>query len=91
MIADHERDFGLPHQHEGGQTDIDLVTKPGKKMNIGIVGYGPAGITAAIGLTRQGHQVTIFEKSFYDYRNVADRSTENKTLMYPVNIGAKGM
>ena len=33
----------------------------------------------------------MFEKAFYNYKNKADKSMEDINLMYPVNIGQKGM
>ena len=56
-----------------------------------MVGYGPSGCITAIGLARQGHDVTIFEKSFYNYKDKMDESTLDRGLMYPVNIGCKGL
>ena len=35
--------------------DLSLVGKPGPKLNVGIVGYGPSGILTAIGLSKLGH------------------------------------
>lgn len=65
---------------------MDLIGKEPKKLNIGIVGYGPSGIIAAIGLRRQGHTVTIFERDFYDWRN-QELTEEDKSYMYPMAIG----
>jgi glutamate synthase (NADPH/NADH) small chain len=52
FVADYEREhgqFGLP----------DRAPPTGKK--VGIVGSGPAGLSAAGDLVRQGHAVTVFE------------------------------
>ncbi|MFO0925857.1 MAG: NADPH-dependent glutamate synthase [Gemmataceae bacterium] len=52
FVADYEREhgtFGLP----------DKAPPTGKK--VGIVGSGPAGLSAAGDLIRWGHQVTVFE------------------------------
>lgn len=68
-----------------------MITKPGKKLKVGICGYGPSGCTTAIGLSRLGHDVTIFEKSFYNYKDKQDESTLDRGLMYPLNIGGKGL
>ena len=68
-----------------------MINKPFRKLNICIVGYGPSGVTAAIGLSRQGHSVTMFEKAHYNYKDKSDKSNEDRGLMYPVNIGQKGM
>ena len=76
---------------EGGSNSIEDITKPRPKLKVGIVGYGPAGVITAIGLTKQGHEVTMFERLFYNYKDKADKSNQHRHLMYPVNIGAKGM
>lgn len=80
---------------EGGGLEqipgIELINKPAKKLRVAIVGYGPSGCTAAIGLSRLGHDVTIFERSLYNYKNKLDESTLDRSLMYPVNIGGKGL
>ena len=34
-------------------------------LNVCIVGYGLAGIITAIGLSKQGHKVTIYERDCY--------------------------
>ena len=62
-------DSVLNESQEDLTIDTDLVARPAKKLDIAIIGYGAAGITAAIGLSRLGHKVTIYEKSFYNYRN----------------------
>ena len=49
--------------------DPDLIGKEPKKLNIGIVGYGPSGIIAAIALNKQGHNITVFERDFYDWKD----------------------
>ncbi len=52
FVADYEREhgeFGLP----------EIAPPTGKK--VGIVGSGPAGLSAAGDLIRHGHQVTVFE------------------------------
>lgn len=37
---------------EGTDLDLSLVGKEGKKLNVGIVGFGPAGIITAISLSK---------------------------------------
>jgi len=59
---------------EGGSNSIEDITKPRPKLKVGIVGYGPAGVITAIGLTKQGHEVTMFERLFYNYKDKADKS-----------------
>jgi glutamate synthase (NADPH/NADH) small chain len=52
FVADYER--------ESGQVGIPEIAPPtGKK--VAIVGSGPAGLSAAGDLIRQGHEVTVFE------------------------------
>ena len=68
------------------ELSMDLIGKKPKKLNIGIVGYGPSGIVAAIGLSKQGHQVTIFEKDFYDWK-AREMSEADKDYMYPMALG----
>lgn len=70
---------------------MDLVAKQAKRLDIAIIGYGVAGITAAIGLSKLGHRVTIYEKSFYNFRNKRDLPAQNWQLMYTVSVGAKAM
>ena len=70
--------------------DMSLVGKEGNKLKIGIVGYGPAGIISAICLSKQGHDVTIFEKEFYDWKD-RTLTESDKSYMYPMGIGQKGM
>jgi 2-polyprenyl-6-methoxyphenol hydroxylase-like FAD-dependent oxidoreductase len=65
---------------------MDRIGKEPKKLNIGVVGYGPAGIIAAIGLSKQGHQVTIFEKDFYDWKT-RELKNSDKDYMYPMVLG----
>jgi 2-polyprenyl-6-methoxyphenol hydroxylase-like FAD-dependent oxidoreductase len=60
-------------------------------MNIGIVGYGPAGIIAAISLHRSGHKVTMFERDEYTLENVGKPEMLDKSKTYPIDIGAKGI
>lgn len=55
-------------------------------MNVAIVGYGPAGVIAAISLNRCGHKVTIFEKGTNESIFEIDKSK-----CYPIDIGAKGL
>lgn len=66
--------------------DIELVSKVPRKLDIGIVGYGPSGIIAAIALSKQGHHVTIFEKDFYDW-NQREITDSDKAYMYPIFLG----
>ena len=44
---------------EGGQYIPDLASETGK--NVGIIGGGPMGLSAAYFLRRMGHEVTVFE------------------------------
>ncbi|KAF3070005.1 3-hydroxybenzoate 6-hydroxylase 1 [Trichoderma lentiforme] len=54
--ADGDR-FWLPHRQ-------DLAPKKGaKSLNVGIIGAGIAGLTAAIAMSQSGHDVEIFERS----------------------------
>lgn len=52
FVADWERVYGA-------KGNIAIKPETGKK--VAIIGSGPAGITAAAELRREGHQVTIFE------------------------------
>ena len=62
-----------------------------KLMNIGIVGYGPAGIVAGMALKRRGHTITIFERDErYDLRQAGDVNRLDRDKTYPIDIGAKG-
>lgn len=72
------------------ELSMDLILKKPKQLNIGIVGYGPAGIVAAIGLSKLGHQVTIFEKDSYDWK-ARTISESDKDYMYPMALGQKAM
>jgi 2-polyprenyl-6-methoxyphenol hydroxylase-like FAD-dependent oxidoreductase len=65
-----------------------IIPKP---LKIGIVGYGPAGIIAAISLARNGHEVTMFERDNYGGERKMDLSTLDKTKTYPIDIGARGI
>lgn len=66
-----------------------MINEPGKKLNICIVGYGPAGTSTAIGLYRLGHTVTMYERSFYNFRDPESRK-QNMDMIYPVKISHKG-
>lgn len=48
-------DYELAHR------TCPLVKAPGTGKKIAVVGSGPAGLTCAVDLGREGHQVTIFE------------------------------
>jgi glutamate synthase (NADPH/NADH) small chain len=52
FVADLERD--------GGQLDVPRV-KPETGRRVAVVGSGPAGITVAADVRREGHAVTVFE------------------------------
>lgn len=47
---------------EDNADDWDLTKKENTGKNIAIIGAGPAGAQAAIDLTREGHNVTIYDK-----------------------------
>ncbi len=44
-----------------GEVDLRIEKKPASGKKIAVVGGGPAGLTAAFFLAKQGHMVTIFE------------------------------
>ncbi len=52
-----------------------------------MVGFGPAGAVVALCLTKQGHEVTVFERDAdpfsLDFQAIKDRS-------YPLIVGTKG-
>jgi cation diffusion facilitator CzcD-associated flavoprotein CzcO len=68
------------------ELNMELIGKEPKKLKICVVGYGPSGIIAAIGLSKQGHDVTIFERDFYDW-NVREISKADRDYMYPMALG----
>ncbi len=51
-------------------------------MKIGIVGAGPAGLTCAIQLVKQGHEITVFESS------PAKSSQGSGVLLQPIGLAA---
>jgi glutamate synthase (NADPH/NADH) small chain len=51
-VADRERNSGL--------TEIPAI-KPATGKKVGIIGTGPAGLTVAADVRREGHSVTLFE------------------------------
>jgi glutamate synthase (NADPH/NADH) small chain len=56
----HLERFAADYEREQGQIDIPPLPDPtGKK--IAIIGAGPSGLTVAGDLSKQGHDVTIFE------------------------------
>ncbi|KAL3418232.1 salicylate hydroxylase [Phlyctema vagabunda] len=44
-----------------------IIKAPNKSLNIAVIGSGLGGLSAAISLRRQGHQVTVYER--YDFAN----------------------
>ena len=56
-----QQDEGIEKTHQtplgvdAVDLDISLLGKEGPKMNVGIVGFGPSGIIAAIALSKSGH------------------------------------
>lgn len=52
-------------QTRGKETKLEKVLKEKKSKKVAIIGGGPAGLTCAAFLAREGVQVTIYEK--YDY------------------------
>jgi len=52
--------FAADWEREQGQVTIPPVRSPSGKK-VAVVGAGPAGLTTAADLAREGHQVTIFE------------------------------
>jgi NADPH-dependent glutamate synthase beta subunit-like oxidoreductase/Pyruvate/2-oxoacid:ferredoxin oxidoreductase delta subunit/ferredoxin len=60
-IRDMKR-FAVEHDKEQIWKEKYLKTKPRTGKKIAVVGGGPAGLTAAFYLNKQGHDVTVFEK-----------------------------
>jgi len=60
-IRDMKR-FAVEHDKEQIWKEKYLKTKPRTGKKIAVVGGGPAGLTAAVYLNKQGHDVTVFEK-----------------------------
>jgi formate dehydrogenase beta subunit len=50
-------------QAKTGAEKLPVKTKKEGGKNVGIIGAGPSGLTAALDLVRQGHAVTVFEKN----------------------------
>ncbi|XP_051138983.1 lysine-specific histone demethylase 1 homolog 3 [Andrographis paniculata] len=86
---------GVPMKHFEDGSDIlstsnncdgnDMHSDSGSKKNVIIVGAGPAGLTAARHLQRQGFSVTVLEaRSRIGGRVFTDRSS----LSVPVDLGA---
>jgi formate dehydrogenase (NADP+) beta subunit len=48
-------------EHDTGEWTKKVVKAPPTSKRIGIIGSGPAGLTAAYYLTKLGHSVTVFE------------------------------
>lgn len=53
-----------------------------KKFDVGIIGGGLAGLTAAIHLSRKGLQVVVFEKNEYPVHKVCGEYVSNEVLPY---------
>ena len=51
--------MGLAHAREPKPTSMERPA--GERKSVGVVGAGPAGLTAAFFLRRPGHDVTVYE------------------------------
>lgn len=50
------------YEREKGEFYLPEITDEKRKEKVAVIGSGPAGVTAAYELLKQGYQVTIFEK-----------------------------
>jgi len=58
-----------------------------RKADIGIIGGGLAGLTAAIHLSKQGFSVLLFEKNQYPKHKVCGEFISNEVLPYLLELG----
>ena len=76
--------------------EIQPKTPVGRRLNIAVVGGGPAGMSAAFFLAREGHKVTIFCERDHlggvvrhlipDFRMPADRVDKDAALLKALNV-----
>ena len=57
-----------------------------KKFDVGIMGGGLAGLTAAIHLSQKGLKTTVFEKQQYPFHKVCGEYVSNEVLPYLNNL-----
>ncbi len=61
FVADYERDLLQQGKSVKRENDIENPEKPERKEKIAVIGGGPAGLTCAHDLVKQGFNVTVFE------------------------------